>query len=58
MRNRHLEGASGINAMIKALLMLEHDVLLPNADFREMAANIEYYKKLFFGQGSRSDGYV
>ncbi|KAH8797946.1 putative polyketide synthase [Xylogone sp. PMI_703] len=37
----HLEGASGILAMVKAILMVQHGKVLPNALFEEMNANIE-----------------
>ncbi|RYP67536.1 hypothetical protein DL771_007186 [Monosporascus sp. 5C6A] len=37
----HLEGASGIAGVIKAILGLEAGVILPNANFQEMNPNID-----------------
>ncbi|OJJ39118.1 hypothetical protein ASPWEDRAFT_149949 [Aspergillus wentii DTO 134E9] len=36
----HLEGASGVVAIIKAAMMLERGLILPNADFRRPNPNI------------------
>lgn len=36
----HLEGASGVVSLIKAAMMLDHDLLLPNADFKKPNENI------------------
>uniref|UniRef100_A0A093XSQ6 Lovastatin nonaketide synthase n=1 Tax=Talaromyces marneffei PM1 TaxID=1077442 RepID=A0A093XSQ6_TALMA len=36
----HLEGASGVVSLIKAAMMLDHDLLLPNADFKKANVNI------------------
>ncbi|KPM39275.1 Lovastatin diketide synthase LovF [Neonectria ditissima] len=37
----HLEGASGVLGMVKAIMMLEHGYILPNADFDELNENIK-----------------
>ncbi|KAJ4245071.1 hypothetical protein NW762_014282 [Fusarium torreyae] len=37
----HLEGASGILGMIKAILMLQHGYVLPNANFDKLNESIE-----------------
>nr|ALQ32775.1 putative polyketide synthase [Fusarium babinda] len=37
----HLEGASGVLGMIKAILMLQHEYVLPNADFERLNESIE-----------------
>ncbi|KAK5987983.1 Highly reducing polyketide synthase valA [Cladobotryum mycophilum] len=37
----HLEGASGLISIIKCIMMLEHGVMLPNADFTELNPKIE-----------------
>ncbi|KAH7318044.1 putative polyketide synthase [Stachybotrys elegans] len=42
----HLEGASGIIALIKSIMMLEHDVMLPNAGFEKMNPEIEGRERL------------
>jgi acyl transferase domain-containing protein len=31
----HLEGASGVISLIKSAMILDHDLLLPNADFKK-----------------------
>ncbi|KAJ5356473.1 Acyl transferase/acyl hydrolase/lysophospholipase [Penicillium concentricum] len=36
----HLEGASGIIAVIKAAMMLDRDLMLPNAEFKKANPNI------------------
>ncbi|KGO61703.1 Acyl transferase/acyl hydrolase/lysophospholipase [Penicillium expansum] len=36
----HLEGASGIIAIIKAAMMLDRDLMLPNAEFKKANPNI------------------
>ncbi|EED24614.1 polyketide synthase, putative [Talaromyces stipitatus ATCC 10500] len=36
----HLEGASGVISLIKAAMMLDHGLLLPNADFKKANDNI------------------
>ncbi|KAF3392979.1 Compactin diketide synthase mokB [Talaromyces pinophilus] len=36
----HLEGASGVISLIKAAMMLDRDLLLPNADFKRANENI------------------
>lgn len=36
----HLEGASGVISLIKAAMMLDRDLLLPNADFKKANENI------------------
>lgn len=38
----HLEGASGVVALIKAAMMLENGLLLPNADFKKPNADIPF----------------
>jgi len=38
----HLEGASGIAGLVKAVLMLEHRVILPNANFRNPNPRIQF----------------
>ncbi|KAG5990122.1 Type I Iterative PKS [Claviceps spartinae] len=42
----HLEGASGVLGMIKAILMLEHDIILPTAGFEKMNSKILGQDKL------------
>ncbi|KAG6281496.1 Type I Iterative PKS [Claviceps purpurea] len=42
----HLEGASGVLGMIKAILMLEHDIILPTAGFNKMNPKILGQDKL------------
>ncbi|KAG6325504.1 Type I Iterative PKS [Claviceps purpurea] len=42
----HLEGASGVLGMIKAILMLEHDIILPTAGFEKMNPKILGQDKL------------
>ncbi|KAL8989312.1 MAG: hypothetical protein Q9177_001774, partial [Variospora cf. flavescens] len=37
----HLEGASGILGVIKAIMMVQHGCILPNAGFQEFNRNIE-----------------
>lgn len=34
--SRHLEGASGLLSLIKATMMLERGVMLPNANFEKL----------------------
>ncbi|KAK2879483.1 Type I Iterative PKS [Arthroderma sp. PD_2] len=46
----HLEGASGILAMIKAILMIQHGCILPNAQFEKFNVNIEGVDKLRVAQ--------
>lgn len=36
----HLEGASGVISLIKAAMILDHDLLLPNAEFKKANENI------------------
>lgn len=36
----HLEGASGVVSIIKAAMMLDRQLILPNADFRKANPNI------------------
>jgi acyl transferase domain-containing protein len=43
---RHLEGASGILAVIKAIMMIQHGCILPNPGFEELNRNIEGREKL------------
>lgn len=38
----HLEGASGVVSVIKAAMMLERDLILPNADFQKPNKNIPF----------------
>ncbi|CRG86478.1 Fatty acid synthase [Talaromyces islandicus] len=40
----HLEGASGVVALIKAAMMLDNGLLLPNADFKKPNENIPLEK--------------
>lgn len=42
----HLEGASGILGMIKAIMMLQHGCVLPNADFERFNESIEGRERL------------
>ncbi|CAM1509651.1 Fc.00g033900.m01.CDS01 [Cosmosporella sp. VM-42] len=42
----HLEGASGILGMVKAIMMLQHGIVLPNANFEKFNENIEGRDKL------------
>ncbi|KAI8633246.1 putative polyketide synthase [Xylariaceae sp. FL1651] len=42
----HLEGASGVLSMIKAIMMLNHGRILPNANFEKFNENIEGSEKL------------
>ncbi|KAG5981019.1 Type I Iterative PKS [Claviceps digitariae] len=42
----HLEGASGVLAMIKAILMIEHETILPTAGFEKMNSKIQGQDKL------------
>ena len=37
----HLEGASGLAAVIKAILALEHGVIPPNANFEKVNPRID-----------------
>ncbi|KAH8201465.1 hypothetical protein TruAng_004389 [Truncatella angustata] len=37
----HLENASGLLSVIKCIMMLEHDIMLPNANFQEFNSDIE-----------------
>lgn len=46
----HLEGASGILGMIKAILMIQRGCVLPNAEFEEFNRNIEGKDKLRVAQ--------
>ena len=38
---RHLEGASGILAVVKAILMIKKGIILPTAGFEQMNVKIE-----------------
>lgn len=52
----HLEGASGVISLIKAAMMLDHDLLLPNADFKKANENIpmnEWNMKVSFPRRSK-----
>jgi len=40
----HLEGASGVAAVVKAVLMLENGLVLPNFDFRKASVRIPMVK--------------
>lgn len=40
----HLEGASGVAAVVKAVLMLEKNLILPNFDFQRPSARIPMAK--------------
>ncbi|KAK7953257.1 Compactin diketide synthase mokB [Apiospora saccharicola] len=42
----HLEGSSGVLSTIKAVMMLEHGMLLPNANFETLNPKIEHADKL------------
>ncbi|KAI0133897.1 putative polyketide synthase [Xylariales sp. AK1849] len=42
----HLENASGLISVIKCIMMLEHEVMLPNANFTEFNPNIEGRERL------------
>lgn len=44
--DRHLEGASGLLAVVKAVMMIERKCLLPNALFEKMNPKIEGREKL------------
>ena len=39
----HLEGASGVAGIIKSILMLENQTILPNRNFRNVNKNIPLY---------------
>ena len=39
----HLEGASGVTGIIKSILMLENQTILPNRNFRNVNKNIPLY---------------
>lgn len=39
----HLEGASGVAGIIKSVLMLENQTILPNRNFRNVNKNIPLY---------------
>jgi acyl transferase domain-containing protein len=43
---RHLEGASGILGMVKAILMLENDIILPTAGFEKINPRIVDKEKI------------
>lgn len=38
--SRHLEGASGILSMVKAIMMLKNDMILPTAGFEKINPRI------------------
>lgn len=42
----HLEGASGVISIIKCIMMFEHEIMLPNADFLKMNPDIEGLDRL------------
>ncbi|RFU24629.1 hypothetical protein B7463_g11705, partial [Scytalidium lignicola] len=42
----HLKGTSGILGMVKAIMMIQHGCILPNAGFEEFSQNIEGREKL------------
>lgn len=44
--HRHLEGASGILGMIKAIMMLQHGCVLPNANFERFNESIQGRERL------------
>lgn len=44
--HRHLEAASGMVGMIKAILMVQRGYILPTANFEEMNPNIKGKEKL------------
>lgn len=43
---RHLEGASGVLGMVKAILMIKNGVILPTAGFESMNPRIQGKDKL------------
>lgn len=43
---RHLEGASGVIAMVKAVKMLQHGIVLPTAGFEKINPRIEGNEKI------------
>lgn len=47
---RHLEGASGILGIVKAVLMVKHGVILPTAGFEKLNSNIEGKERLRVAQ--------
>lgn len=44
--SRHLEGASGVLAIVKAIMMLQRGEILPNAGFEKFNEQIEGKEKL------------
>jgi len=42
----HIENASGLISLIKCIMMLEKDTVLPNANFTEFNPNIEGSERL------------
>lgn len=47
---RHLEGASGILAVVKAILMIKKGIILPTAGFEQMNVKIEGRDRLKVAQ--------
>lgn len=43
---RHLEGASGILALVKAIMMVENGIVLPTAGFEKINPRIEGSEKI------------
>lgn len=44
--HRHLEGASGVLAMVKAIMMLKKGTVLPTAGFEKINPKIEGHEKI------------
>lgn len=44
--SRHLEGASGVLGLVKAILMIKHGVILPTAGFENINPRIQDKEKL------------
>lgn len=46
MGNRHLEGASGMLGIVKAILMVKSGIILPTAGFEKMNPKIKGQEKM------------
>lgn len=44
--SRHIENASGLLSLIKCIMMLENDILLPSVNFTEFNPGIEGSERL------------
>ena len=51
---RHLESASGILALTKAILMVQRGYILPTADFEQLGPTVEGIEKLKVSQRGRN----